>query len=454
VAEAEAGSPLSPAARFVFDPTTIDPERLQQELVQAQRMEAMGKLIGGIAHELNNPLASILAFSQLIRTDPQLPPDLHRLADLLNQESNRTRRIVQGLLDFARQGPPERVPTSPRELTDDVLALQSHSIGRGRIEAIVDIPEDIPKVAVDRAQIRQVLLNLTLNAAEAIRSRDERGTVTIRAVEAARADGEPVVRLAVTDDGPGVPPEIGSRIFAPFFTTKPAGEATGLGLPVSLAIALSHGGTLVHEPGPNGVGAAFILALPVRQVNTRQSTESGPAVSTTTGEVSGAASPSVAGPGAASPGAAGPGAASPSVASPGDASTHAIAAEAPTAGRPARVLVLDDEPSIRDFLARILRRNGYEPILAANGAAALEIVRTSPPDAILCDHRMAGMTGMAFHDIVSALEPRLARRFVLMSGDMLNAELQRFAADRGVRLLSKPFDIQTVSSVVAEVVRA
>jgi two-component system, chemotaxis family, CheB/CheR fusion protein len=122
----------------------------------------------------------------------------------------------------------------------------------------------------------------------------------------------------------------------------------------------------------------------------------------------------------------------------------------PASARPIRVLVLDDEPSIRDFLGRVLKRSGYVPIVAATGAAALEAIHVDPPDAILCDHRMAGMSGTEFHAAVVEISPRLARRFAFMSGDVLNPELRDFAEARGVHLLAKPFDIATVASIVAE----
>jgi nitrogen-specific signal transduction histidine kinase len=175
---------------------TTERQRIEQELLQAQKMEAIGLLVAGVAHELNNPLASIVAFSQLIRTDPRLPAELHHHADLLIQESNRTRRIVQNLLDFARQRPPERVPTSLPDLIDRVLDLQSYTFGPSRIEAVLDIPSDLPLVSLDRAQIQQVLINLTLNAAQAIRTKGERGTIHIKAAGLSSASRSPT-----TDQG-------------------------------------------------------------------------------------------------------------------------------------------------------------------------------------------------------------------------------------------------------------
>ncbi len=393
-------------------------------LLHAQKMEAIGLLVAGVAHELNNPLASIVAFSQLIRTDPNLPDDLRHHADLLIQESNRTRRIVQNLLDFARQRPPERVPTSLRELIDGVLALQSYSFGPSRIEPILDFDDDIPPIPLDRAQIQQVLVNLTLNAAQAIGPRAPRGTIRIVGRREVREAGE-VVRLSITDDGPGIPEHLRSRVFVPFFTTKAPGEGTGLGLSVSFGIVAGHGGTLRYEPGPNGVGASFIMELPV--------------------DADRAAAP-------ADRPASQPGRAE----APTPRLLPAEPAHATDAGatrdRPLRVLVLDDEASIRDFLSRCLRRAGYEPLVAAEGSAALDIVRDDRPDAILCDHRMAGMSGTAFHDAVAAIDPSLARRFAFMSGDVLNPELRDFAIARGIVLLAKPFDIDSVGRTVEQIV--
>jgi PAS domain S-box-containing protein len=406
--------------------------RLQAELIQAQKMEAIGLLVAGVAHELNNPLASIVAFSQLLRTDPQLPEDLRRQAEMLVQEANRTRVIVQNLLDFARGRPAERLPTELRPLVDSVLVLQSYSFGKTGLEVILDIPPDLPPILVDRAQIQQVLVNLTVNAAQAIHDAGRGGTLRIAARTADRADGERVVRIEVSDDGPGVAPDLLDRLFMPFVTTKAPGKGTGLGLSVSFGIVTGHGGTLQHQPGPGGVGATFVIELPLSPDS----------------EAAGIAIPS---------GFAG-------LASAAIGETEATERATPVSrpesdgdrpsAQPIRVLVLDDEAAIREFLGRALRRAGYEPILAPTGSAALDIIRTSPPDAILCDHRMAGMNGTEFHDAVAATSPELGRRFAFMSGDVLNPELREFATSRGILLLAKPFDIATVGRTVAALLGA
>jgi PAS domain S-box-containing protein len=401
--------------------------KMQAELVQAQKMEAIGLLVAGVAHELNNPLASIVGFSHLLRTDPTLPADLRHQADLLVQEANRTRVIVQNLLDFARQRPPERVEMDLRPLLDSVLGLQTFVLARSRMTVEVDLEPDLPRIAVDRSQIQQVLINLTVNATQAIRAVDRAGTIRIGARAVRDEEGQPMVRIEVADDGPGVPASIVDRLFMPFTTTKEPGEGTGLGLSVSFGIVASHGGTLRHEPNASG-GATFVIELPVGAATTRPAEPRAPAEPTTDPDA-----------GAAAP----------------DADATASAATTPPAaspGRPLRILVLDDEPSIREFLGRVLTRQGHEAILVQNGTAALDIVRRDRLDAILCDHRMAGMSGTEFHDAVMEVAPEMAGRFAFMSGDVLNPELRAFADARQVHLLAKPFDIAAIGAIVATLV--
>jgi PAS domain S-box-containing protein len=401
--------------------------RLQGELIQAQKMEAIGLLVAGVAHELNNPLASIVAFSQLLRTDPELPEDLRRQAEMLVQEANRTRVIVQNLLDFARARPAERLPTDLRPLVDSVMVLQSYSFGKGGLEVIVDIPADLPPILLDRAQMQQVLVNLTVNAAQAIHDSGVGGRLRIAATTAVSADLGDVVRIEISDNGPGVAPELLDRLFMPFVTSKAPGKGTGLGLSVSFGIVTGHGGTLRHETGPDGRGTTFIIELPLG-AEAAEVPAAGPS------GFAGLASAAIGETGAVQP----VGAESPASAD-GDGAHQ----------RPIRVLVLDDETAIREFLGRALRRAGYEPLLAPTGSVALEMIRSSPPDAILCDHRMAGMNGTEFHDAVAATAPELGRRFAFMSGDVLNPELREFATSRGILLLAKPFDIATVGRTVA-----
>ncbi len=407
--------------------------RLQAELAQAQKMDAIGMLVAGVAHELNNPLAAIVGFSHLLRTDPSLPTDLRGQADLLVQEANRTRVIVQNLLDFARLRPPERVEMDLQPLIDSVLGLQSYVLAQNRLTVDVDLPPDLPRVSVDRSQMQQVLINLTVNASQAITDSGRPGTIRISG-RADTAPSGPIVRIEIADDGPGVPPEILDRLFLPFVTTKAPGKGTGLGLSVSFGIIKSHGGTLRHRPSPGG-GATFLIELPAA---TGSPIEAGSPAGTDRRSPPPRSSPDDRNP----------------VVEEADPPTVPLAAGADPAP-PAlalRVLVLGDEPSIREFLGRVLEREGYEPILADTGPAALDILRRDMPDAILCDHRMAGMSGTEFLAAIVAIESKLARRFAFMSGDVLNPELRDFASEHGVQLLAKPFDIAVLTAVVTSLV--
>ena len=386
-------------------------ERMQAELLQAQKMEALGQLISGVAHELNNPLSAIVAFSQLLRTDERLPADMARDAELLVQEANRTRRIVQNLLDFARQRAPVRQQQSVKAIVDRTLELHAYALRAGRIAVRQEISDDLPPIDVDPGQIQQVLLNLTLNAIQAIGSAAGRGTITIRAesVRDAQTDADSV-RLHIHDDGPGISAKIQPRLFEPFFTTKEVGEGTGLGLSVSYGIVASHGGRLWFEP-TTGPGATFVLELPASR-----------------------------GIDLAAPGAAG--------SAPIDLRRRtASAAGGAAAGR---ILAVDDEPAIRVMLERGLARAGYEVITAPSGAEALEILAGGGFDLILIDHRMSGMDGIETYQRAIEAWPEMAGRAVIMSGDTLNPALQEFAAQSGLRMLDKPFDMSAALALLEE----
>jgi CheY-like chemotaxis protein len=280
-------------------------------------------------------------------------------------------------------------------------------------------------VPLDRAQMQQVLLNLTLNAIQAMRATGRAGRLTISAA-VDRSASPPTASLRIADDGPGVAPEHRDRLFVPFFTTKEPGAGTGLGLAVSFGIVAAHGGRLTYQPG-DPEGATFLIELPLE-------TPSEPATPDTDGrptdrQTSKAASPPEPLPGPEPP---------------------------PTDGDAARprVLVLDDEPSIRRFLAKALAQAGCDAVLTETGVEALDSIREAPFDAVLCDHRMAGMSGTEVYDAAIALRPEMRERFVFMSGDVLNPELRAFAESRGVALLAKPFELETVGRTVREVTAA
>ena len=361
---------------------TQEPEPLREELILAHKMQAVGQLVGGIAHDLNNQLAAIVGFSQLLATDRRLPNDLTAMADTMVEQTEKTRRLITDLLDFIRRRPPERHPTSLRPLIQTVLDLQAYDLNAGRITVTVDVPADAPVVELDRSLMQQVLLNLTMAAVRGIRAGRDHGSLRVTAEGTPEGGG--IVRIAIEDDGQSV-------------------VRDGAGIDVSRAIVESHGGRLLQDTAAEG--DRWVIELPVGS----------------TGQIP--ALPSIA---------------------------TAIAPE--SNGRP-KVLVLDDEPSIRAFLAKALGIAGCDSVAAATGEEAVELARRDSFDAMLCDHRMAGMTGTTVFEAVTAIQPQLARRFVFMSGDVMNAELTSFARQHGITVLAKPFDLDAIGRTMREILQ-
>ncbi len=401
-----------------------DQQRLQTELVQAQKMETVGILVSGVAHELNNPIASIIGLSTLVGRDPTLSPDLRESAGLLVDEAQRAGQIVRTFLDFVRSRPPERHPTPLRPLLETIRELQSYSQKSG-VEWVIDVEPGLPKVAIDRSQIQQVLINLTTNAIQAIRADRPSGRLEISARRGPRIDGRATVRITVTDDGPGVAASDRTKLFVPFFTTKAPGEGTGLGLPVSFDIVRRHEGRLWFEPAPGGRGARFLIDLPVAPPSTGASPPTGTPRSPRT-------------------------ATRPAVRTGRGGSRGAVAAG--EVGQRPRALVLDDEASIRAFLRKALSAAGFEAIVVGDGETAVSEIRRAPIDVALVDHRMPGMTGIDAFEAAVLIQPDLASRWIFMSGDVLNPDLQAFAEAHGTPLLAKPFDLTTLTRMVGEVV--
>jgi CheY-like chemotaxis protein len=378
-----------------------DPEvraSLVEALVRADRIAALGRFAPGVQHELNNPLTAIVAFAQLIRKNEDLPAEMQRDAELLIEEAERTRRLVETLLNYVRPRPPERHPTKLRPLVDSVAGLASYELMRYTITLTVDVPDTIPAVPIDRGQIQQVLLGLVANAVEAIAATGTPGAIAIRATD----ETPGFVSLTISDDGPGIDPTRAEGVFEPFATSRTDRAAAGLGLSVSRALVDAHGGRLTHAARPQGSGSVFNVELPL-----------------TVDELP-AAAPD-----------AGP-------------KTYAHAPEG-------RVLVLDDEPAIRRFLEKALRISDREAVVATSGNQALELAMDPTISLLICDQRMADMTGTEVYRALVVRRPDLSRRFVLMTGDVDNAQLRAFAEEHGVPLLPKPFTLEDLAMVLREI---
>jgi two-component system, cell cycle sensor histidine kinase and response regulator CckA len=379
-------------------------------LVGAQRMDVLGRLAPGIAHELANPFAAILAFGSLVGTDPRLPEDVREDAGAMRREAELGHARTRALLDFVRQRAPERHPTRVLPLVQATLDLVSYALTSQAVRVETSIRDDLPPIPVDRGLVQQAVLNLLLNALDALEAQGG-GIVTIRARggDGGDGDGRQPVRVEVEDDGPGVEPELTQRMFDPGVTTRP-GRA-GLGLTVVRVVAAEHGGTVAHRVGPGGRGAVFVLELPLAPAGDQRA------------------------------------------APPGDAQRPDADADDAAAPRPL-VLVVDDEHPLRRFLSRALDGIGVDVVEAASGRDAIDAVGSATGngsrtiDLVLSDLRMPGVDGMQVYESIVAVRPELAERFVLMSGDVHDPGLRGFAQARGIRLVSKPFDLAEIRATV------
>ncbi len=378
-------------------------ERFERRVAESEKMLAIGRVVSGVAHELNNPLAVVLGQSeQLVETT-----DAGELRDglqLINEQAHRARHIVKDLLAFVRHREDRREPVALADLVARVVATQAGEARKHDVAVTVSLPDQPLHVLVDRLGLEQVLVNLVDNAMDAT------GAGGRVRVAISREPGTGVV--AVEDDGPGVPDEVSDRIFEPFFTTKPTGQGTGLGLAVSVGLLEQHGGSLALENRPSpGIGARFVVRVPL---------------------ATGSAALEAHGPEAAAP-----------------------AALRLPPNRDALAWIIDDEPAVRTTLARIFTRWGWqvhEEGDAEATLAALGDLGPMVPTVLLCDLKMPGMNGRDFYHALLAARPDLAERVIFVTGDVVEPDTAQFLASAGREVVEKPFTIAEIARTVERVV--
>ncbi len=369
--------------------------RAERSLVQAERLSAVGEVVAGVAHELNNPLSAVLGYAQLLHAEAKDPQthDLERIVDA----ARRCQRIVWNLLSFARRHPPERRAQDLTTCVKQVLELRAYHLRSSRLEVELDLAEDLPAVLFDFHQMEQVVLNLLNNAEQALVARGGPGRIALRT----RAEGSSVV-LEVEDDGPGISEGIRDQVFDPFFTTKEAGTGTGLGLSVSSGLVQEHGGRIELLPRGALGGARFAVVLPRAESPVFQP------------------------------------------APPADSPALARV----LAGR--RVLVAEDEPAVLDMLARFLADEGAAVTGVRDGQEAWEKLVQSDFDLILADLRMPRLDGRGLYDRIARQRPELLPRIVFATGDVLRQETLRFLEGVPNLILLKPLDLGNVRRALAE----
>ncbi len=370
-----------------------------QRLLQSEKLATMGELLAGVAHELNNPLSVVMGQSTLLAMLAQGGP-LAEKARKIVEAAERCARIVKNFLTMARQRPPEREVVQLNQLIRNTVEMLAYQLRVAKVQAAFHLAEDLPPLWADPYQLQQVVVNLVVNAQQAMAKAPEprRITFTTRHDPA----GERAI-LEVADTGPGIPPEIQARIFEPFFTTKSVGSGTGLGLSLCRGIVEGHRGTIRLESEP-GKGALFQIELPV---------EAPPSAPQETG---------------------------------------AAAAAPPVRGK--AILVVDDEPMIGDLLRDMLSADAHHVETVANGFLALEKLQQRPFDVILCDMRMPGLDGPGLYRELERRDAGLLRRCVFITGDTLNAHTKEFFEETNVPRVGKPFSIEEVRAAVRRVLRA
>lgn len=393
----------------------------EQALRRSEKLAAVGQLISGVAHELNNPLSSILHFAEDLLADERSSDDAEALG-VIRDQARRSRSIVRDLLSFVQQREVRSERVSLADVTESTVRAMGPSIEKSGGQFHLDATDAGAVVLADRNGLEQVVTNLVSNAVHAAGAG---GEVWVRTEHDAHQ-----CRLVVEDDGRGISPEVLPRIFDPFFTTKATGEGTGLGLSVTLGIVEQFGGRITAEPrSAVGRGTRFVVTLPLSAgalvVRTDEPTaraaarRASPLVRPPTGDAPGATCPT---------------------------------------GRtmPDRVaLVIDDEPTIRAALRRYFERRGWLVEEAENGGQALALLEADGDRfaVVVSDLRMPGFSGVELHDRLAAERPDLLRRIIFSTGDVASPEAASFVQRTDRPVLQKPFELRMLDEIVASVVQ-
>jgi two-component system NtrC family sensor kinase len=371
---------------------------MRVRLMESDRLAAVGELVAGVAHEVNNPLSSISAFAQLLLRDGGLSAQQRESIEVIKSETLRASQVVKDLLAFARRSEPQREPLDLNAVVHRTLRLRGYQLTSNKIHVDTDLTTELPPVVGDARQLQQVCLNLVTNAIQAMATTGAPGTLTITT----RRDGPHVV-LEMRDTGHGIPDAVKAHIFEPFFTTKGEGEGTGLGLSVSYGIVTAHGGT-IEVPATSAAGTTFRVTLPAA------------------GET-------------------------PLVDDVGDVA--GFSPRSPLAG--IRLLFIDDEPSLRSGVQAFGVLRGFTVLTAANGTEGLEVARSESVDAVVCDLHMPGMDGPAFHEKLRRERPGLAARTVFITGDVISNSGR--AAQVRQPVLTKPFALEKLEETLVALMR-
>ena len=357
----------------------------QEQLLQSEKMAAVGQLISGVAHELNNPLTAILGYSQLLSSAKYVNEQGADYVEKLYKQARRTHRIVNNLLSFARQQKPERLPVRINQVIEDTLALREYDLRVNNIHIHRDLEKNLPLTGADANQLQQVFLNILNNAVDAILERSDRGDIWVRT-----SQGDRRIVAEFVDSGPGM--QDTHRVFDPFYTTKPVGKGTGLGLSICYGIISEHGGE-ISVKNAAGQGAAVRVSLPVLPVvNSGREREFDRVM------------------------------------------------EAPVLGK---VLLVDDEESVLELEREILQSRRITVLTARSGKEAIEVLQGESVDMVVTDMKMPGeISGRALYQWIREHRSSLASRVAFTMSDADDAGSREFFESFGCPNIQKPFEVE------------
>lgn len=369
----------------------------QEALQQSEKMAALGGLLAGVAHELNNPLSVVMGQTSLLMDGPGEEKTKKR-ADKIYKAADRCSRIVKSFLALARRKPPERKEVNLNPIIHNSLELLGYQFRNENVILKLNLAENLPPIIGDEDQMTQVFTNLALNAAQALHEWAGPHNLTISSA----ADKEENIRITVSDTGPGIPPDLRTKVFEPFFTTKGGVGGTGVGLSLCMNIVEGHGGRLILEETPGG-GATFVITLP-----SAQRVETCPL------------SPS---------------------------ETHAFLTQK------LRILLVDDEVELAQTLADLLEPLGHEIDLAANGAIAFEKIEKKEFDVVISDLRMPILDGPGLYAALAEKKPEYINKIIYVTGDTLSPNVHEFLSKTPVPVVEKPYRLIDVQDAIAKLLK-